>query len=291
MRRSRPGPARLSFRFCLKDPGGRLYPGTEVFGFNLVMLCGLCTKPPPVPVRAPRAAAGSPVLGSLGPGVTPESEEFRELLESVAAKLGLTAPVRLRRLIDEVGANNAGVWKLSSASPGSFLLKVVSDSEASDLGDVLVKFPGIAQDRRLVLPFAIYPIVTECEPAYSVQISQFVENATSLADLMFQHWTHHRPDLLSNLIISFGSFLARFQRDFSGGLSHNDLTPSNVLVITDPRGRPEFFLIDCMGLDMEGDDAASFLRSVDMLSLVYGEHFRSVVTEAFGAGYSCPISP
>ena len=227
------------------------------------------------------------------------SKHLGDLLKKLEKKVVISdAKIEQLSATGFIGANNRGLWKLlgkvdsGGLQSCSFLIKAVGypDRETENFRSLLERNPKLKTDHRFSLPLALLEVGDEQDsPVLIIQISRFVESKHTLAELMMAYWLKGRAELLTMVAQNFGSFMTRLRRDYYT-LSHNDLSPSNVLITVKEANNGvstyDFVLVDCTGMDDEGEgnDRASFARAIDFLGSVYGGMFVALVMDAFRKG-------
>lgn len=219
--------------------------------------------------------------------------DIRDHGQSLAAHLSKqnTCDFELK-LIDSpayLTGNSDSLSYITISGLGKFHIKAVRspDPESVYISEVLRKYPGLPSDDAVVIPriIDVMEAGTENVKLY-LHVSRWVENEGTLAQRIIELWFRKQLDDMRALLQAFGAFLRGFRTRYPG-LNHNDMNPSNVLLVR-RGGLISFVLIDCAGLDDEvGDDYKSFILSLEVLAEGgFGADFLNMATSAFNSGYS-----
>ena len=197
-------------------------------------------------------------------------------------------------------------WKLEKADPSTYLsgnsvsgsrlfisdseslhLKLLKapDSESVYLSKVKKKYPRLLCDEAVLVPEVIDLVSSRTgDVLFYLHVTPWMAHNGTLAEIIIMMWMSRRHVELERLLEEFGQFLKAFHTKYPG-LHHNDMNPSNVLLVKLPCS---FVLVDCAGLDDEvGDDYNSFSLSMDVLAEGgFGDEFRTLALAAFSRGYN-----
>jgi tRNA A-37 threonylcarbamoyl transferase component Bud32 len=191
-------------------------------------------------------------------------------------------------LDDLMPGNSLDVFKLTIDGKRSFHVKLVDapDPESVFISKVLELFPELASDQNVLVPQVIDVVDTSTgEAEYYIHVTMWKERATPLSVSLIKQWMTGRLKELERMLYAVGQFLRGFHGKYPG-IMHNDMNPSNVLLV-EQEGGLSFVLIDCAGLDDEvGDDCKTFLVALSVLAEGgFGERFLELATSAFLSGY------
>lgn len=190
-----------------------------------------------------------------------------------------------------LSGNSVSICKLTVNDKFSYHAKLLRapDAESVYLQTVRERYPAIVEDSSVLIP-TVVDFIDSCGVLQNyLHLTRWVPHIGTLAEIVILLWSRQRHSELEKLLRDFGKFLKAFHTRYPR-LHHNDMNPSNVLIIDLPANRvpPTFALVDCAGLDDEvGDDFASFLLSMDVLDEGgFGPEFKALASEAFTSGYS-----
>ena len=153
-----------------------------------------------------------------------------------------------------------------------------SDPDIANVKSLISRNPEISVDARFSLPVVLVPT----EAGQVLAVSRWVCHRQTLADELMDLWLRQNKAEILSLCAEFGKFMRQWITDYHGRISHNDCTPTNVL-ITDDR---KFVLVDCLAMDDQtvNDDLNSFIRAIDFLSTIWPQEFTQLVYNGFFSG-------
>lgn len=188
-----------------------------------------------------------------------------------------------------LSGNAVFVSKLKLSGGEEYHVKLVKapDSESVYLQTVTARYPNLVNDGCVLLPTVVDAIDSVTgNVKYYIHVSRWQKSEGTLAELLVRLWMKRMHKQLDAALQAFGRFLRGFHSQYPK-LMHNDMNPSNVLLVTSD-GKTSFVLADCAGLDDEvGDDFDSFLKSLEVLAEGgFGSDFFERASEAFTCGYN-----
>lgn len=186
-----------------------------------------------------------------------------------------------------LSGNSVSISKLVVNGDLAFHAKLLKapDAESVYLATVKNRYPEIVTDPHVLIPIVVDFVYHETV-VYYLHITRWTAHCGTLAEVIVMLWMARRHVDLGKLLKNFGRFLNSFHSRYPK-LHHNDMNPSNVLIVGEPSLCPNFVLVDCAGLDDEvGDDVGSFLLSMDVLADGgFGAEFTELARNSFFKGY------